>query len=367
MPFNLADIEAFRAAARDGARPTGGVMRASAAPPIVPTDDSRTVRFCFSDGSVDRCGDTISPDGWDTAAFRQNPVALWAHDSYSPPIGRASNIKVEGGRLMGDIVFASAEQYPLAETIFQLTKAGFLSAVSVGFLPTEWEWSTDKARPYGIDFKKQELLEISVCPVPANAHALAEARAAGIDTGPVVRWAEELLDRGGHALVTKAELTALRSAAQLRADGMSNAGGDNPGNDDDEDDDLAAAPSGNCGRGPAAECGMKDPAECMIHAPLDKALAGIVAKLDREAVAEVLATARGLASGQKAGRVLSKANEDALHQARDLVDAVLNQISQAESPADSGSDEKAVQDAADADARLRQAQALARRASIALA
>ena len=55
-------------------------------------DSRRAVRFCFSDGSVDRVGDTVDPRGWQLAQFLKNPIALFAHDATSPPIGRATNL-----------------------------------------------------------------------------------------------------------------------------------------------------------------------------------------------------------------------------------------------------------------------------------
>lgn len=197
----LIDLATFRAEARTGKRPEAGVFRMSMGDPV--DVGGRKVRFCFSDGSVDRAGDTINPDGWDTTSFMQNPVALWAHNSWEPPIGRGGNLGVESERLMGDIEFASADVYPFAETIYRLVMGKYIRAVSVGFLPLEWSFVEDKARGFGIDFKRQELLEISVVPVPCNANALAEARSKGIDTDPLKAWAERVLDQGGSVLIPR--------------------------------------------------------------------------------------------------------------------------------------------------------------------
>jgi HK97 family phage prohead protease len=138
--------------------------------------NSRIIRFVLSDGSVDRMGDTIDPDGWETDAFMRNPVILWAHDSSAPPIGRALNVWSDGTRLMADIEFVPAETYAFADTIYQLVLRKFLSAGSVGFLPHKFKWADDDDRPFGINFQQQELLEFSICPVPANANALIDAR-----------------------------------------------------------------------------------------------------------------------------------------------------------------------------------------------
>lgn len=210
MP-KLIDIEAFRAAAKGNAPPSDPVMRAADAMPM--PGEGRTIRFVFSDGSVDRAGDTIDPNGWDTAAFLRNPVALWAHASYEPPIGRASNLSTSGMRLMGDITFATAEEYAFADTVYRLTLGKYINAVSVGFMPLEWSFVNDKDRPFGIDFKRQELMEISVCPVPCNANALAEARSKGIDCAPLVEWAEKVLDGGERVVLPRTEIEALRKAA----------------------------------------------------------------------------------------------------------------------------------------------------------
>jgi HK97 family phage prohead protease len=245
-----------------------GVFRVSVEEPKALGEDTRKLRFCFSDGSVDRMKDTISPQGWDTHAFMQNPVALFAHDSSSPPIGRASNVMVENDRLMGDIEFASADVYPFADTIYRLLTNRFLRAVSVGFLPTDYDWSNEEDREWGIDFKQQELLEISVVPVPANSNALGEARAKGIDTRPLALWAERILDSGDSFVVPRKELNRLRILAKEptlakppRRDGMSETDPSGGGVMVESE----TSPVGNCGRAPDEECGMKDPAECSIH------------------------------------------------------------------------------------------------------
>src|SRR3984893_17409338 len=174
------DLASRGAASGAAVERLGSVSRAA-------KDGSRVVTFCFSDGSVDRVGDTISVTGWDLASFRSNPVCLWAHDSSSPPIGRVRRTYISGERLMGDVEFASAETYPFADQIYRLVVDGFVRAVSVGFLPIEWKWADDDDR-FGIDFQRQELLEISVVPVPANARALIEAKGWRRGAAPPERW-----------------------------------------------------------------------------------------------------------------------------------------------------------------------------------
>jgi hypothetical protein len=64
---------------------------------------------------------------------------------------------------------------------------GFIAAGSVGFIPIEFNFSSNPDRPMGIDFKRQELLEFSVVPVPANANALIEARSYRGQRDPTMR------------------------------------------------------------------------------------------------------------------------------------------------------------------------------------
>lgn len=203
MTRKLLTVDEFRVSAKDGAKPEGTVVRLAVADPEVGTDASRKIRFVFSDGSIDRAGDSIDPAGWQTDTFNKNPVALWAHDSFSPPIGRASGVGPFGSKLMGDIEFMPADISQFADSIYKMVRAGYVKAVSVGFIPLSWVFSKDKDRPYGIDFTKQELLEISVCPVPCNPNALQEAKAQGIDTGPLREWASKVLDEGGHILIPR--------------------------------------------------------------------------------------------------------------------------------------------------------------------
>lgn len=203
MTRKLLTVDEFRAAAKDGETPEGIVTRVATDDPATVDEAKRIIRFTFSDGSVDRSGDTIDPKGWELDSFQKNPVALWAHASYAPPIGRASNVGAVKGKLMGDIEFMSAEISPFADSIYRMVQGGFIKAVSVGFIPLEYAYVNDKDRPWGIDFKRQELLEISVCPVPCNPNALQEARSKGINTEPLREWAEQLLDDGGSILVPR--------------------------------------------------------------------------------------------------------------------------------------------------------------------
>jgi len=186
-----------------------------------PGDDaSRSVSWILSNEDVCLDFHTIATAGWDLDDFLRNPVLLWAHDQSQPPIGKWTRVEKRGALLVGESVFAEAEDYPFADTIFRLVKGGFLNAVSVSWFPLDSKPARDRARPDGIDFLKQRLLEASVVPVPANPGALATARNLGIDTAPVTQWAERVLD-GAYgrriADLTSPQRADLSAARTLRA------------------------------------------------------------------------------------------------------------------------------------------------------
>lgn len=146
--------------------------------------DNRTVEFVLSTASEDRGGDTIAQDGWRLENYKKNPVILWGHDQRIPPIGRGHNVRVSKGILKADIEFATAEQHPFAETVYQLVRGGFVNAGSVGFIPLKWNWNEETR---GIDFFEQELIEYSVVGVPMNPEALSQAKAFGLDGDAIER------------------------------------------------------------------------------------------------------------------------------------------------------------------------------------
>jgi phage head maturation protease len=146
-----------------------------------PTGSSRTVTFVASDESVDRYGDIIRASGWDLSNYKNNPVLLFGHDSHSVPIGKVSEIGVEGSRLIATAQFREEGKSEYADDVYNAIQEGMLNAVSVGFLPTtapNYIWAADDPKhekwPTGYEFVGQELLELSV--VPARPRALARAQ-----------------------------------------------------------------------------------------------------------------------------------------------------------------------------------------------
>ena len=184
-----ADDFADKAVLKAGLVDLASIKAKDAAPVDGAPTAAREIGFILSNANLDREGDSISVPGWDIKSYEENPVVLWAHDHSQLPVGRADKTYVDGSQLKALDTFADAELYPFADTVYRMLQQRFLNACSVGFQPTEWEMSDT-----GVNFLKQGLLEHSVCPVPAHPEALVIARSKGINTEPLKKWAENVLD-----------------------------------------------------------------------------------------------------------------------------------------------------------------------------
>jgi HK97 family phage major capsid protein/HK97 family phage prohead protease len=146
-------------------------VKQTAAPPPA----ANPLEFVMSDGSVDRMGDVIEPDGWKLDNFQRNPVALFGHNA-SFPIGKWHDVGVRKGQLTGRLELLDPVSDRMRE-IHAAVAGGVLRAVSVGF-------HSDKVEPLGksggIRFIEAELVECSLVSVPANPNALAIAKSLGI-------------------------------------------------------------------------------------------------------------------------------------------------------------------------------------------
>lgn len=173
---------------------------------------SRTVRMVCSTTTKDRHGDTIAQDGWKLDNYRNNPVILWGHDKYCPPIGKAVDIGITPRGLEANIQFATADEHELADTVYKLLLGGYLNAGSVGFYPIKYILNDNG----GVDFVEQELFEFSIVTVPSNPDALCTARSKGLDLSPIAGFVRAA-PAGSHTELRKALDVAERNFGRIKA------------------------------------------------------------------------------------------------------------------------------------------------------
>ena len=125
--------------------------------------------FVVSTPEVDRYGTIIVPSGIDYTAYLANPIVLAQHDSDQWPIGRCLGFAMNGENLEATIQVECVTEE--GKKLTKLINAGFVKAVSVGIIPTEYEEQTIDGKKVTV-YTKSELVEFSVVSVPANRQAL---------------------------------------------------------------------------------------------------------------------------------------------------------------------------------------------------
>jgi len=140
--------------------------------------EDKGIAWTLSTFDLDRYGERVDPAGWDFKKYLQNPVVEWAHRYDIPAIGKMENLSVDDEGLHGSVFFNSKEFDPFGWSIGERVKAGVIRAGSVGFRVMEIEIPSKEDSKDGtfLIFRKQELLEFSICNVPANPFALAKMR-----------------------------------------------------------------------------------------------------------------------------------------------------------------------------------------------
>ena len=139
-------------------------------------NDNEQFAWTLSTFDLDRYDERIDPHGWDFKKFLLNPVVEWAHRYDIPAIGKIETLSIDDDGLHGVVCFNPKEIDHFGWSIGQRVKAGVIRAGSVGFRVMEIEIPSKEDSKDGtaLIFRKQELLEFSICNVPANPFALAK-------------------------------------------------------------------------------------------------------------------------------------------------------------------------------------------------
>lgn len=161
--------------------------------------NDRRMSFVVATGDTNRNHWQLNPQGWDFADYLNNPVILWAHDDTKLPVAKAEKVWVDGDLLKVAVLFTPAGFSTFNDAVFEMYQQKFLNAVSAGWIPIEYEFVEDD-QGWRIMCTKQELVEISCVPVPAEPNALRMAARAGIDIGPLRAWARALVGEPRYVL-----------------------------------------------------------------------------------------------------------------------------------------------------------------------
>ena len=157
------------------------IMRAAVLAELTPLADDE-VEVIISTSALARDGHVLEPTGCDLTNYRANPVVLWQHNP-DLPVGRATDLVVEGDRIRARITFAPSGISPKADEVRGLVKNGIVSGISVGFDILDGEPLDPKKPRGGQRFTKWELLECSFCSVPVDPGAAVTARAQTQENG----------------------------------------------------------------------------------------------------------------------------------------------------------------------------------------
>ena len=188
-------------------------------------EETRTVEFVASDNSVDSYGTVLPVDKWDLKRYQNNGIVGYMHDVYGDSwtksadpddiIGKGEAF-VEDDKLVVRITFEPADLNERADKIYRKIQFGSLHAVSVGFRATAKGHKGDEERgedPNVYYYNGQELLEVSVVNIPANANALKRS----MEEEEAVREYEEKAEEPEPVVDTTAEEPADYTSTIARA------------------------------------------------------------------------------------------------------------------------------------------------------
>lgn len=132
---------------------------------------------------ADRDKDHVIPEGMDATNFLKAPVLMWSHggsDRYAAlPIGTVTALNVTPGQGI-TAEWRWLENDPMADRVRNAWEQGVVRGTSIGFRPTKMEPNAEG----GVDHLAWELLELSVCPIPANPEAVRTLKTLGLMDDP---------------------------------------------------------------------------------------------------------------------------------------------------------------------------------------
>lgn len=190
------------------------------------------VEYIASDESIDSYGEVIRAKGWRFSRFQKNAPFVDSHryDRIEDLLGKVVDFKVDGRRLVETVQWAiDVPSNQRARIGWDMTRGGYLKAVSVGFQPTKMasRWDQDKAawlqqlreldlhEEDGVRavYVEQEQLELSAVIIGANPNALLQVSKAF--RAGVLREADIMLLANSISGPTQSDPVEIASAATI--------------------------------------------------------------------------------------------------------------------------------------------------------
>ena len=145
-------------------------------------DPGTPLTFTASTTGLNRYGYALRNEGWRLENYNANPVVLWMHNPYVPPIGRGL-AATKDQTVVTEVTFDQQDE--AARVIESKYRRGFLSAVSVGF-----DFVSEAGEPV-LDWWRQpaekihdelfyDLVELSGVTTPADPGALIQQHHAAL-------------------------------------------------------------------------------------------------------------------------------------------------------------------------------------------
>lgn len=193
------------------------------------------IEYIASDETLDHHREIIRVDGWRFNFFKKNAPFVDSHNygTIGMTLGKVLDSRVENRRLVQTVEWAvtAGADSELIQFGWKMTVAGFLKAVSVGFIPTRAvdKWTNNGAdlarvaREMGLPadtaarvcciYLEQEQIELSACIIGANPAALAKAFKAGAIDESDVDFVAKTISAGQSAKQTASAATNGAAAA----------------------------------------------------------------------------------------------------------------------------------------------------------
>jgi hypothetical protein len=148
----------------------------------LPGYEGRVLQYTITDETVDRYGDIVKADGGLFDNYKKNAVIMTFHDYKQFPIGAAIRVWLDKAAKQVKawvlIMDDRADPSGVSETAFRMASSGFMKAGSIGYMPKDVYRPTQKEKQdlgmsdYGVIYRTWELMEFSLCGVPANPNAV---------------------------------------------------------------------------------------------------------------------------------------------------------------------------------------------------